>query len=98
MCLNSSTAGLRDISPNYLSNEVFYGVDANGVTNDNPAERFTSQTKLAQISQANTLISIEGSPKRYAKGQKPREVSMNGILGELKQDTVIHPFKPLVDK
>ena len=50
------------------------------------------------MSQANTFISIEGSPTRYAKGQKPREVSMNGILGQLKQDTVIHPFKPLVDK
>lgn len=23
---------------------------------------------------------------------------MNGILGQLKQDTVIHPFKPLADK
>ena len=46
-CAYSSLVKRRDISPTFLSNDLFYGVDANGVSNDNPAERFLTQAKLA---------------------------------------------------
>ena len=31
---------------------------------------------------ANTLVEVEGQAARYGKGRRPREATMNGILGE----------------
>ena len=57
---------------------MFYGdsvVDAD-------ASRYSTQTKLMMRDQAaNTIARVEGAPARYGKGQKPRDRSLNGIIG-----------------
>lgn len=66
----------RSTSKTFISNEVFSG-------NDIPAnERFVTETRLMQRqTSANTLVEVEGQAARYGKGRKPREATMNGILG-----------------
>ena len=46
---------------------------------------------------ANTIAQVEGASARYGKGQKPRDRSLNGILGDTSNDGPIRPNSVLDD-
>ena len=84
----------RSTSRTFISNEVFYGDPAV----DADASRYSTQTKLMMRDQAaNTLTRVEGAPARYGKGQKPRDRSLNGIIGGTSHDGPSRPRSVLDD-
>ena len=45
---------------------------------------------------ANTLVEVEGQAARYGKGRRPREATLNGILGK-EDKTGAKPASRLID-
>jgi hypothetical protein len=78
----------RSVSPTFKSNALFYGDSDLRKKNT-----FKTVAKQSMPQSANTLTAMEGQAPRYAKGQKPRESTMNGIIGEFSDKPAIQPTK-----
>lgn len=83
----------RSVSPTFASNELFYGDSS--VAAD---ERFSTSQKQSSQQTANTFQIVEGQSPLYAKGMKPRKLTMNGVLGEYSERPATTPNKSFLQE